>query len=668
MSTSFQPSRRRFMQISAIGTAGTAAIPSWLSAMEMKRPQGRGAVKADPAFKADVEIALSARQTSVQILPGKATGVFSYAAKVVSGPKDSVIEIPGSYLGPLLQLRLGQKVRIHFTNELPEESIVHWHGLHVPAEQDGHPADSIPTGESRVYEFEVKNRAGLHIYHPHSHEKTASQVYYGLAGGILVRDAEEDRLNLPSGEFEVPIVIQDRRFDQDNQFVYGQSMHDRTIGFVGNRVLVNGKADAVIDVASRAYRFRLMNGSNSRIYKLAWSDGTPVTVLGVDGGLLETPEHYPYVMMAPGERLDVWMDFTGRTPGTELVLKSLTFKGALPKMHEAMIERMKGMHQGGGMMGGMSHGESGSDSMGGMKHEGGMGMMAGMMSHHELPVGSEYPIARFKVTRTSVDSPKLPTHLSSYRKYRLGETANADHPIPIGISEGPGSMLLNGRPYAFDDIQSFERVPVNTLQVVEIFHAHGGHGGSKESASKGAGEHGSTSTSSGSMDHGKAEASASFSGMSGMNHGSTPAAGTPNSGMQHGGGMGMGMMGGGMGGMNHGSGSSASGSMQGMQHEGGMMGMMGEGGGMMLSMAHPIHLHGQQFQVLSRSMSGDDLADYETVKDGLISNGFKDTVLLMPGEKIRLIKPFEDFKGRFMYHCHNLEHEDLGMMREFEIY
>ena len=127
----------------------------------------------------------------------------------------------------------------------------------------------------------------------------------------------------------------------------------------------------------------------------------------------------------------------------------------------------------------------------------------------------------------------------------------------------------------------------------------------------------------------------------------------------------MGMMGGGM---NHGSSSSVPGSMQGMQHEGGMMGMMGEGGGMMLSMAHPIHLHGQQFQVLSRSMSGDDLADYETVKDGLISNGFKDTVLLMPGEKIRLIKPFEDFKGRFMYHCHNLEHEDLGMMREFEIY
>jgi hypothetical protein len=131
---------------------------------------------------------------------------------------------------------------------------------------------------------------------------------------------------------------------------------------------------------------------------------------------------------------------------------------------------------------------------------------------------------------------------------------------------------------------------------------------------------------------------------------------------------------GGMMGMQHAEDKGTKSSMEGMDHGGGGMGMMGGmsgmggGMGMMMSMAHPIHLHGQQFQVLSRSLTGDDAADYETVKEGLISSGFKDTVLLMPGEKIRLIKPFGDFKGRFMYHCHNLEHEDLGMMREFEIY
>ncbi len=108
-----------------------------------------------------------------------------------------------------------------------------------------------------------------------------------------------------------------------------------------------------------------------------------------------------------------------------------------------------------------------------------------------------------------------------------------------------------------------------------------------------------------------------------------------------------------MGGMNHGSGGS--------NHAMGGMGMM-------FSMAHPIHLHGQQFQVISRSIGAEETEYYATVKEGLISSGLKDTVLVMPGERVKIIKPFGDFKGTFMYHCHNLEHEDMGMMREFEIY
>ena len=95
---------------------------------------------------------------------------------------------------------------------------------------------------------------------------------------------------------------------------------------------------------------------------------------------------------------------------------------------------------------------------------------------------------------------------------------------------------------------------------------------------------------------------------------------------------------------------------------------MGMGGmGMMMAMAHPIHLHGQQFQIVSRSVGAEQEADYATVRDGFIESGLKDTVLVMPGETVRIIKPFQDFKGLFMYHCHNLEHEDMGMMRDFLI-
>jgi suppressor of ftsI/bilirubin oxidase len=99
----------------------------------------------------------------------------------------------------------------------------------------------------------------------------------------------------------------------------------------------------------------------------------------------------------------------------------------------------------------------------------------------------------------------------------------------------------------------------------------------------------------------------------------------------------------------------------------GGMGGMGHGMGMMMAMAHPIHLHGQQFRILSRSMKDGEAAGYATVQDGFVHSGWKDTVLIMPGEEIDIIKPFEDYTGLFLYHCHNLEHEDLGMMRNFLI-
>jgi hypothetical protein len=123
------------------------------------------------------------------------------------------------------------------------------------------------------------------------------------------------------------------------------------------------------------------------------------------------------------------------------------------------------------------------------------------------------------------------------------------------------------------------------------------------------------------------------------------------------GGMGM------MGGMNHDNSASP------QQENGHRMGSMGGGMGMgmMMSMAHPIHLHGQYFQILSRTTGAGTSGDYATVKDGFIEGGWKDTVLVMPGETVKIIKPFQDFKGLFMYHCHNLEHEDMGMMRDFSV-
>ena len=620
MNRLFQPSRRRFLEMGGLGLLAASAAPSWLRAMEMQTPFKGAANKANPAFKPDVEIELIAKKDALSILKGQETGVFRYVARLINGPKEVLTDIPGSYLGPIIRLNQGQKVRVHFHNQLPEESITHWHGLHVPSDMDGHPRHAIGYGETRVYEFEVLNRASFNIYHPHPHGKTASQVYYGLAGGLIINDSEEARLGLPSGEFEIPLVIQDRRFDGNNQLVYGANMHDRMVGFYGDEILVNGRPRAEFEVATRAYRLRIMNGSNARIYKLGWSNGSPLTVIGVDGGLLEKPETRPYVMLAPGERLDVWADFGAYSRGTEITLRSLPFRGVLPKMAE---------HRQAGGMGGMhaNSGESGHAMGGGS----GMGMMGGS----SLAVGSDFPILKVRVTRAVSDSPDLPSRLSSFKTYRMADVANLDHPIPIGISESMGSMILNGHAYGEGGILPGERVPVDTLQALEIFHAHGGAAGGGHAAA--ASSHGQATEAGAGGD----------SSASGMSH----SAGGP-------GGMG-GMRHGMMGGMNHGSGGS--------NHAMGGMGGMG-GMGMMFSMAHPIHLHGQQFQVISRSIGAEETEDYATVKEGLISSGLKDTVLVMPGERVKIIKPFGDFKGTFMYHCHNLEHEDMGMMREFEIY
>ena len=586
-------SRRRFLAQSGLGLLAFAGMPGFLRAMEgMQAMPKLTPNKANPNFKPDVEFDLFCRPGAVSILPGQQTQVQQYAALLKKGPKETLIDIPGSYLGPLIHLQKGQKVRINLHNKLTEPTVAHWHGMHVPANMDGHPMYAIDPGASLVYEFEVLNRAGMNIYHPHPHEATAKQVYHGLAGALFVHDEEEAALELPGGEFEIPIVIQDRLFDEHNQLIYVRNMHDRMTGFYGDHILVNGRPNFQIDVASRAYRLRVLNGSNARIYKLGWDDGTPITVIGVDGGLLEQPEVKPYVMLAPGERLDVWADFSGRNEGSQLVMRSLPFSGVLPKMAERM---------------------------------------GGMMHANSLPVGSDYPIFTARVTKKVSDSPKLPSQLSKINRYQISDTANPDKPVPIGISEGPMAMLLNDRPYAYNDVQDFERIKVNTIQLMEIFHAHGDGGGHGKESAPATGEHGAEKQSGG-MGHQGGGMS-----MMGMGH--------------QGGGMGM------MGGMKHGSDDSKGG--------GSGMGMMGGGMGMMMSMAHPIHLHGQQFQIVSRSISADKEADYATVRDGFIESGLKDVVLVMPGEKVRIIKPFQDFKGLFMYHCHNLEHEDMGMMRDF---
>jgi len=227
--------------------------------------------------------------------------------------------------GPALTARRGEHARITLRNELPEETIVHWHGLLVPEEADGHPMYAIPPGANYDYAFPIQQRAGTYWYHPHAHHRTAGQMHRGLAGFFIVGDPEEDALRLPGGPREVLLMLQDRQADSGKAFTYEPSHGDHVTGVLGDTPYGNGTERPRLQVSADTYRFRILNASNARVYRLGLSSGERLTVLGNDGGLLPTAAEVDSVYLGVGERIDILVDFGGVEVGQRLMLQSLPF-------------------------------------------------------------------------------------------------------------------------------------------------------------------------------------------------------------------------------------------------------------------------------------------------------------------------------------------------------
>ena len=327
------------------------------------------------ASEPDLDLRLTAAPAEARIRDGAPTRVLRYTGEVLRGRPDA-LRASGGYLGPTLELRRGEHVRIQFVNRTGEPSVIHWHGMIVPDSADGHPHQAVRSGDRYTIEFIVRNPAGTYLYHPHPHRITGRQTYYGLAGLLIVREPAERDMGLPGPEHELQLVLQDRRIREDNQFVFKRMMMDDMMGVLGDQVLVNGRADAAFTIAPRAYRLRIANVSNARIYKLAWSDGRPLRAIASGSGLFSRAEgvqERPYVTLFPFERVELLEDFGARPGGTEFALVSRAFAG------DAMGAMMQGMMGRGGMMGGM---------MGG-------GMMGGMMGASQ---GEALDLARFTVS------------------------------------------------------------------------------------------------------------------------------------------------------------------------------------------------------------------------------------------------------------------------------
>ncbi len=482
--------RREFLRTLGVGAASIAGARLLSACSSFLPQQSQIPFEGEP----DVEIRLTAKPGQVKIFPGAQTGVWRYEGEVLQGPAESIQTIPGSYLGPIFHLNTGTNLRVHFTNELPEESVVHWHGLHVPDHADGHPRLAIPGGETYTYNFTVMDRAGSYWYHPHPHGRTGPQVYRGLAGLFLISDDQEAALALPDGDRDLPIVIQDRLFDADNQLVYDPSV----MGMYGDRILVNGTPDYELDVHRGAYRLRLLNGSNARIYKLAWEDGTPLQVIGTEGGLLEAPIEKQVVTLAPAQRLELWVDFGRWNAGETVRLVNLP-----------------------------------SSAVGG---------------------DESFPIFTAKVRDSAREDARLPEAFPRHDSLELGDVVNANDPRAFVLGMGMGMRwMINGRTFEMTDVARDESVRLGDAEVWEFVN-------------------------------------------------------------------------------------------------------QGMGGGMMsgMSQSHPMHIHGLQFKVLGRQVDPRGASVYDSLKDGFVDAGWHDTVLVTPGERVRLLMRFTDFEGLYMYHCHNL--------------
>lgn len=487
--------RRNFIKRSGLG--GLAALAG--SSLLLNACHTEEDMIGEPNWIVEGSFDRLLTQPSTSLTGAQLNAQFS-TGEVVKGRTSQTLSYANGLLGPTIRANKGETVSVSLQNNLSEETNIHWHGLILPENMDGHPKDVASPGGALQYTLPVIQRAGTYWYHPHPHGLTAKQVFMGLAGMFIVNDEEEAGLNLPSGEFEVPIIIQDKRFE-GNRLDYSPSADEVMSGYLGEQVTVNGMHAPYLNLAATWYRFRIVNASTARVYKLAITGGLKMHIIGSDGGLLRSPEMVSEILLGPGERLDALVDFSHLAAGQEVYLVSNRF------------------------------------------------------SQYDVQGRQNFKLMRFKIDRTASLEFTLPSSLSGIpvldqmqaiktRTFDISAMAGGER----GHGGGMGRHSINGRTFEMERVD--ETVSAGTTEIWEFDN------------------------------------------------------------------------------------------------------MMGDE-------IHPMHVHGVQFQVLHRMGGRNEIIASE--------KGWKDTVLVMPGEKVKVIMAFPEYTGVFVFHCHNLEHEDDGMMLNYQI-
>lgn len=366
------------------------------------------------------------------VLPSDFSGgmlVASVLSDVHSGIGTPPWTFGGKTPAPTVRVRKGDTFSAQLVNQLAEPTNIHWHGVLTPADMDGHPKDAVAAGASKMFSYTVQNRAGTYWYHPHAHMTSGKQVYLGMAGFYIVQDTEEQALGLPSGEFDVPLMIQDRRLASGSTG-YNATMTDMADGYLGDTITVNAVPNAYFEVATGLYRFRLLNAANARIFRLMFSDGRPLVVIATDGGLLDSPVSTDMLWIGPGERAEILVDFSKDAMGASVMLHSMAFTTGMP--------------------GGGGHGGHGGGATTGV-----------------LPQGTAVDVIRFDVKRSAASAAKIPTKLATLDKLDPS-TATRTRTFELGMREGVtmGMHTINSK--IFDMARVDEQMASGATEVWEF--------------------------------------------------------------------------------------------------------------------------------------------------------------------------------------------------------
>lgn len=295
----------------------TLSLSTVLAAIWIGSPLGRPITLSHT-----VELAITAAPARLALVPGMMTDAYAYN---------------GTVPGPTLEFREGDRVIVHFRNNLPQPSTIHWHGFHIPAAMDGSPFNAVAPGGRYDYVFTIPpGSAGTYWYHPHPDRITGFQVAKGLYGAIVVRAPDDP---LPASLPDKVLILSDNRFLSDGSIDIPppdspQGRVDFENGREGNIVFVSGRILPTLAIRSgEVQRWRLINASGARVYRLGLAGQTFLQV-GSDGGLFEQPVERQEIVLAVGERAEVLVRGTG-PPGSRTTLQALPYDRYIPQTRPA---------------------------------------------------------------------------------------------------------------------------------------------------------------------------------------------------------------------------------------------------------------------------------------------------------------------------------------------